>query len=232
MWMLLLDEALCGALQFIAAHTITNKDRKKHPELVERGFTQEWAKSIKEDSKDECFREEMLEIILKNEGILTNSSAECCLGARLFEGRPLDELNLAAEDLKIMLWHYGRGEGEDISNEDGAKKLLMMVGHDEVVARIVAKMSGAAFSIAQMERHFCKGDSFLDQDTYIFGNAKFVRGKAVYGVRPWVYDGKVKEDEPELDVETTLFVLRAHNLDDKSTSGRWAVLRSRTHSKP
>lgn len=217
-----IDEAYDGLLQLIAAYVINDATRENYPALVKRGFTKEWAESMIQSIEDEGFREVAVDLILKNPGVLTNTHAGFTLSsAQGLGGCTIAELNQASRDLEIMLKHYGQGEGEDVGNEEGAKKLLMMAGHSETVARVTDMLSGSDFAMAQMRRMFSKEER--DLDTYDWDNARFIRKEAFLGLRPWVYAGKVDESKPEMDAKGIDTILRAKNLNDTPTEGRWAI---------
>lgn len=209
-------------MQLLAAYALTDEDLEKHPELVERGFTRSWAESMVKSVVEEGFREVIVSITLKNPGILTCTHAGYCLAARQFEGRSVEELSRAAGDLEVMLWHYSRGEGDYVETTGGVERLLQTIGYDETVARIIAKLSGGDFAAAQIER-MARHTGARELDVFTFGNAKFVRKEAFLGVRPWIYAGKVNENEPEVDEGDVLSILRAHNTSDLPTEGRWAI---------
>ncbi len=219
----MVDEAYEGLLQILAICVLDDKARKAHPELAERGFTQEWALEAKQSLKDKEFRQGAVELLLKYPDMVSCHDAYASIfAAKDLEGCSIEDLNQASRDLEIMLKHYGQGEGDDVDAKDGAQKMLMMVGHSETVARVTASKTRIVFLMAHTKRMFMKGEQ-EQNDVYICFNERFVRKEAYLGLRPWVYAGKVDESKPEMDAKSIDTILRAKNLSDTPTAGRWVV---------
>lgn len=221
----MIDKAYEGLLQILAICVLDNKTRKAHPELAERGFTDDWALEAKQSLKDKEFRKEAVKLLLKYHNMVSCLDAYASIfAAKDLEGCSIEELNQASRDLEIMLKHYSQGEGEDVDADVGAQKMLMMVGYSETVARVTASKTRVAFLMAHMKRLFMKEDQ-EQNDVDICFNERFVRKEAYMGLRPWVYAGKVDENLPGLDEEYRQEILRNKNLVDKPTEGRWAIFK-------
>lgn len=219
----MVDEAYEGLLQILAICVLDDKARKAHPELAERGFTQDWAYEAKRSLKEKEFRQGAVKLILKYPDMVSCHDAEFAIvAAQILDGCSIEDLNQASRDLEIMLKHYSQGEGEDVDADDGAQKMLMTVGHSETVARVTASNTRVAFLRAHMKRMYMKGEQKQD-DVYVCGNDRFVRKEAYMGLRPWVYAGKVDESKPGMDEEYLRVFLHEHNMVDKPTEGRWSV---------
>lgn len=219
------DEAFEGLLQLLAIVVLDDKARKAHPELAERGFTQDWALEAKQSLKDREFRQRAIKLLLKYPDMVSCWDADAALyAAQSLDGCLIEDLNQASRDLEIMLRHYSLGDGEDVDVEEGAQKMLMMVGHSEAVALVTASKTRIAFLMAHTKRMFMKGEQ-EQNDVYICLNERFVRKEAYMGLRPWVYAGKVDESLPGMDEEHRRVFLREHNLVDKPTEGRWAIFK-------
>lgn len=225
----LIADALWGSVQLLAAYALKDEDREKHPELVERGLTREWASSMTRSLEDE-HGPSFVRVVLDNpfEG---NGHAGYCLSVRYMNGYGVRTLLRAQEDLRVMLWHYGDGEGPELPDEEDkafGTSLLVRAGHGRRVAALVAEYCVVAISSARLRR-MVKRSAAKESATY--QNAKFRRGDAVLGVRPWVYDGRVdpnKDDEPD---DVILALLDSLNYKEgDGVEGRWAAFKTAHHS--
>lgn len=216
----LIADALWGSVQLLAAYALKDEDREKHPELVERGLTREWASSMTrslENEHDPSF----VRVVLDNpfEG---NSHAGHCLSAQYMNGHGVRTLLRAQEDLCVMLRHYGDGVGPELPDEEDKEfgtSLLVMAGHGRGVAALVAEYCVASTSSARLRR-MTRRSAAKESTTY--QNARFRRGDAVLGVRPWVYNGRVdpsKEEESDGVIRALLNSLNYKEGD--GVEGRW-----------
>lgn len=218
----LIADALWGSVQLVAAYALKDEDREKHPELVKRGFTREWASSMTRSLENE-HGQSFVRVVLDNpfEG---NSHADFCLSSQYMGGHEVRVLLRAADDLDVMLWHYGNGDGPDLPDKDDKEfgaDLLVMAGHERGVAVLVAEYCVAAISSARLRR-MTRRSATKESTTY--QNARFKRGEAVLGVLPWIYDGKV---DPSRDEESDNVIRALLNFlnykEGDGVEGRWAV---------
>lgn len=220
----LYEDSLWGLAQLLAAYVLTDEDREQHPELVERGFIRSWADSMVRSVVKEGFKKDVIRVILDNP-VQTHTHAGFCLSVRNLNGQSPYRVGCAAEDLRVQLWHYGNGDGPDLFEGDDVEAfgadLLVQVGHDREVATIAAQFMVADISSALLRRLSKRQAS---RESWSYGNAKFRRGEAVLGVRPWVYDGAVDPSQDEEGKDTIRLLLNSINYrEGDGLMGRWTT---------
>lgn len=213
----MISASLRDAVQFLAAYVVDDAAREAYPELTERGYTQEWADSIKKDLQGPD-RQATLKMILDQDAIQVEGSSMSLLSnLRLVTGESVQTLLSAEADLHQMITHFEKGEGEDY--EDPIIP-LMKLGYSKKVVMIIYTCGGlSAWITARTKRLSNQTDV---KDTVEKNNMRFKRAPAFLGVRPWVYDGVVSDDEPapteeEIQVMTSLLNV----WDVCPTKGRW-----------
>lgn len=215
----MVSTALWDAYQLLAAYVVDDDAREAHPELVERGFTEDWAESIRADLQGP-YRKTMLNMILNNPSVDPSGSEAWQLlsTGSCFSGLSVQTLLAASADMHQMIRHFEMGEGEDY--EDPAIP-LMKLGYSKEVAQMVSACGGLAAWITARSKRLV-GKSKVDEDVVEEDNMRFKRAEAFLGVRPWVYDGVVDEnmlDPTEDDIQ--LFTECLNIWDDAPLRGRW-----------